>query len=70
MSVSLALHFFLWSYYNYHLFQPFFLDSAFVGWHQNGFEPFKNLFIHNCFASFEQLSAKVNLFNHTFSDTK
>lgn len=29
MSVSLALHFFLWSYYNY---QPFFLDSAFVGW--------------------------------------
>lgn len=33
MSVSLALHFFLWSYYNY---QPFILDCAFLG-HQNGF---------------------------------
>lgn len=51
-----------------HLFQPSLLDPTFQEWRGLGIGHFRDLFIGNSFASFEQLTEKYNL-PKTFSGT-
>lgn len=44
-----------------HFFQPSLLDPTFREWHRRGIKRFKDLYLDNSFASFEQLSEKFSL---------
>lgn len=44
-----------------HIFPPSLVDGAFVTWSNMGIKSFKDLYIDNTFASFEQLSGKFGL---------
>lgn len=44
-----------------HVFLPSLTDRAFLVWHTHGIRTFKDLFINNVFASFQQLSTKFSL---------
>lgn len=47
-----------------HMFQPSLVDAAFTIWSNLGIKSFKDLYIDNVFASFEQLSEKFDLPKH------
>ena len=49
-----------------YLFKPSCQDSAFQEWHRKGIVHFKDLFINNSLASFEQLSRKFRLCKSNF----
>ena len=44
-----------------HIFQPSLVDGAFLAWSDLGIETFKDLFVDNIFASFQQLSDKYSI---------
>ena len=49
-----------------HIFPPSLIDNAFEIWSNKGIKAFKDLYIDNTFASFQQLAQKFSLPNHHF----